>query len=343
MLSMPWQYLQTLSWRDLETASPPATAISSLITIAIAAVIYTLFRWWRGRSAKKDGFVERFIVFFRSADRALVRYGSWWVGTRVRRRWRRHATMLAIFIVVTAGGVLAPWPWCLWVLSFGLLNVFVVYRHWSHDEDDVKNEVSFENKDIKIQGDLSTEIIGACAFVLVYATTGFAQIQAARHGFQMPSDAGPFAFIWYALVEGVKVAPIVAYYDLFADDLHFHKLGAVAAHSISAKAAVLVFRGALDLIILAALKRFIDIARNVAEGLDLRPVIEVLDSPNPNIDKDAVAEAVGKLAAFATRDGEQQRSNSNASSRTCASTNPGLPLMSASRQRTLLSGTQARV
>jgi hypothetical protein len=38
MLSMPWYYLEALSSQDLETASPLATAISSLLTITIAAI-----------------------------------------------------------------------------------------------------------------------------------------------------------------------------------------------------------------------------------------------------------------------------------------------------------------
>ena len=42
--------------------------------------------------------------------RALVSYGSWWVGTRVPPRWLRHVVMLGIFIVVTAAGVLPRGP-----------------------------------------------------------------------------------------------------------------------------------------------------------------------------------------------------------------------------------------
>ena len=174
------------------------------------------------------------------------------------RPWPRHGVTLGIFIFVAACGALFPWPWCLWVLSFGLLNVFIVFRHWSHDEDEAKSQVGPEDKQIRIDGDLSIEMAGAVAFVLVYATTAFAQIQAAQQGFQMPPDAGAFTFIRYALVEGLKVAPLVSYSDLFADNLHFHNLGTVAAASISAKWAVLVFRAALVLIVLAGLKRFID-------------------------------------------------------------------------------------
>ena len=288
-----------LFWPGLESASPIATLISSLFTVAVAAAIYALFRWWRGRSAKKSRVLEALVAFLRSVDGALVRYGSWWVGTHVSRSWPRRGVTFGIFIFVAACGALFPWPWCLWVLSFGLLNVFIVFRHWSHDEDEAKSHIGPEDKQIRIDGDLSIEMAGASAFVLVYATTAFAQIQAARQGFQMPPDAGAFTFIRYALVEGLKVAPLVTYYDLFADNLHFRQLGAVTAASISAKSAVLAFRAALDLIILAGLKRCIDIARRAAEGLDLRPILAVLS--DLDADQAAVELAVGKLTAFATR------------------------------------------
>src|ERR1700689_3185980 len=281
-----------LLWPGIESASPVATLISSLFTVAVAAALYALFRWWRERSEDNSKVVEALITFLRGADRAVVGYGSRWVGTHVSRPWLRRGTTLSIFLAVAACGALLPWPWCLWALSFGLLNVFIVFRHWSHDEDEAKGRVGPEEKQIRIDGDLSIEMAGACAFVLVYATTAFAQIQAARQGFPIPPDAGPFTFIRYALVEALKVAPLVTYYDLFAGDFG---LDDVTAASISSKAAVLVFRATLGLIILAGLKRFIDMARRVAEGIDLRPILAILN--DPGADQAAVQQAVGKLPA----------------------------------------------
>jgi tetratricopeptide (TPR) repeat protein len=281
---------------DLGSASPAATLISSFFTVAVAAGLYALVRRWRGRSEKKNRLIAGLVAFFRSVDRALGRYGSWWVGTRIARPWPRHGLTLGIFILVAACGALFPWPWCLWVLSFGLLNVFIVWRHWSHDEDEAKSQVSPQDKQIRIDGELSAEMAGAGAFVLVYATTAFAQIQAARQGFQMPPDAGPFTFIRYALVEGLKAAPLVTYYDLFAGDL---RLDSVAAVLSSAKLAVLLFRATLVLIILAGLKHFIDMVRRVTEELDLRPILAVLN--DPDADQAAVQQAVGKLTTSAIR------------------------------------------
>src|SRR5580700_1615322 len=220
-----------LLWPGIESASPVATLVSSLFTVAVAAALYALFRWWRERSEKNSRVAEALIAILRGSDRTVVGYGSWWVGTHVSRPWLRRGTTLSIFLAVAACGALLPWPWCLWALSFGLLNVFIVFRHWSHDEDEAKGQVGPEEKQIRIDGDLPIEMAGACAFVLVYATTAFAQIEAARQGFQMPPDAGAFTFLRYALVEGLKVAPLVTYYDLFADNLHFHQLGGVTAAS----------------------------------------------------------------------------------------------------------------
>lgn len=286
-----------LFWPDLESVSPVATLISSLFTAAIAGGLYALFRRWRGRSERFSRSLEALIAFLRSTDRALVRYGSWWVGTRVSSPWPRRGTTLGVFIFIAVCGALLPWPWCLWALSLGLLNVFIVFRHWSHDEKETKSRIGPDDKQIRIDDDLSAEMTGAFAFVLVYATTSFAQIQAARQGFQMPPDAGAFTFLRYALVEGLKLAPLVPYSDLFADSLQ--ELGAGAAASFSAKSAVLAFRAALVLIILAALKRFIDSARHAAERVVLRPILAVSD--NPDADQTAVQQAVGKLATLATR------------------------------------------
>jgi len=278
---------------DLGTASPVATLISSLSTVAVAAGLYMLLRRWRRRSDKNGRLIENLVAFFRSADRGLVRSGSWWVGTRVARPWPRHGVTLGIFILVAACGALLPWPWCLWVLSFGLLNAFIVFRHWARDKNETEGQVGTEDKQIKIDGDLSIEMASAVAFVLVYATTAFAQIQAARQGFEMAPDADAFTFVRYALVEGLKVAPLVAYSDLFAGDFP------VTPASVSAKLAVLLFRAALVLIILAALKRCIDIARRVAEEADLRPILAVLD--DPDADQTAVQQAVDRLTNLATQ------------------------------------------
>jgi len=82
----------------------------------------------------------------------------------------------------------------------------------------------------------------------------------------------------YTIVELFKVGAIVQYSDTFADYLPFLKLPELLSPSLQTKFALLVFRATLDLIILTVLKRLLDIARRVAEGLDLRPINETIAS-----------------------------------------------------------------
>jgi tetratricopeptide (TPR) repeat protein len=289
--------MSSFTWPDLGTASPLATLISSLLTVAFLAVIYAFVQWLRVRGERKNRFFEGALAKPQAVDWALVHYGSWFVGTRVPWRWPRHLLTLCVFSGIALAGAMLSWQWCLWALSVGLFAVFVVFRHWSQDEDEAERNARPEDKQIRIQGNLTTEMIGACAFVLVYSPTAFAQMQAAGYGFHIPADAGSFTFVRYALIETLKVGAIVNYYDLFADKLHFGKLGTVTHPSAAAKWAVLTFRGMLDFIILAFLKRLVDIARRVAEGLDLRPINEALEDDNVERQKWAVTH----LAEFALR------------------------------------------
>ena len=142
----------------------------------------------------------------------------------------------------------------------------------------VLREVRPEEKEIKIKGDLTFELVIACAFLLVYAPVAFAAMQAAGYGFEVKPEARPFAFVIYTLVEMLKASPLVDYYDLFAEKLQLDKIGNISHPSPPAKWAVLTFRATLTLVILAALSRLRDIARRVAEGLDLRPIEDMLHS-----------------------------------------------------------------
>jgi hypothetical protein len=232
----------------------------------------------RGRSGSEPRGFKRFVDGIRSLDRNLVKYGSWIVGTRYRTTWRRVLVFLAFFGGVAIGGATLPWPWCLWILSLGLFAVFIVFRDWSTIENAVEYDVSSGAASTKIDIDrnINPEMLGACAFVFVFAPVAFAQIQMAGFGFELETGAGPFAFVRYTMVELLKIGPLVQYYDVFAERLQFETLVAVSHPTMAAKAALLVFRGTVDLIILAALKRFVDIAQRVAAGLDLRPHVDAL-------------------------------------------------------------------
>jgi len=157
-------------------------------------------------------------------------------------------------------------------IAVGVLMIFVVFRHWSRDEDEVLSEVPFEEKDIKIRGNLAVEVIVACSFLLVFAPIAFSQLQVNGYGFQLSRDAGPHTFVIHTLIETLKSGSLVDYYDLFAEELHFEKIGRAKDPTVQAKWAMLGYRISLSLLILAALKRLLDIARRKAEGLDLRHV-----------------------------------------------------------------------
>jgi hypothetical protein len=161
-----------------------------------------------------------------------------------------------------------------------LFGVLVVFRQWSHDEDDEEYHIRAVKREV-IRGTRNFELVVACASVLIYAPVVFAQLQNSGLGFDVDPKAGPFAFEGFTLIEVLKIAPLVQYYDVYADILNFQKLGTVANPSFAAKFAVIAFRVTSDLIILAAIKRFFDIARRAAVGLDLRPAEEKLESANP--------------------------------------------------------------
>src|SRR6202521_2587624 len=168
-------------WPNLASSSPLATLFSSLIILPTLAVIYAIAQRLRRLGGKQNRAVERLIRALCAFDRTLVRTGSWIVGSRVAQPWLRRLVMLLVFAGIALAGASAPWPWCLWVLALGLISVFVVFRHWSHRRSEVGQQLRNEDKEICISGDLSTEMIGACAFVFIYAPIAFAQMQAAGY------------------------------------------------------------------------------------------------------------------------------------------------------------------
>src|SRR5262249_35104057 len=109
------------------------------------------------------------------------------------------------------------------------------------------------------------------------------------------SEAGPFTFLIYTLLETLKAAVLVDYYDLYADQLGFEKIGQVKNPSTYAKAAIFAYRLSLNLLILATLKRLLDIARRRAEGRDLRHIEDMLHEQGIDTQKQAVA----RLETFA--------------------------------------------
>lgn len=284
---------------DLSSPTPLTSALSSLALIGVLALIYGLFSALkRDKNANsRGGIFERVISGARRLDRTLVHGFSWITGTRFRKKYVRIPILLLYFLGLVVASVFLSWPYGMAFVGFGVFSIFVVFRHWSRDEDEAIASIPFERKDIKIDGTLGTEVLVAVAFLFVFTPVAFAQLQEHGIGFTLDQDAGPFTFLIYTLIETIKAGSLVDYYDLYADRIGFEKIGAPADPSTWAKATIMGYRLSLNLLVLAALKRLFDIAKRRAEGADLRAAAEALRQS----DKDKQSEAVVNLRDFALR------------------------------------------
>jgi hypothetical protein len=253
---------------EAELASPVGSLWTSLVLVLIVTaigvlVVFIFGSWIRDISSA-------IIESLKAIDNFLVKNLSWVVGTHWFNQRLRIFVVLAFFFSVALAGTFLRWPYCLAVLAFGLFGVFVVFRHWSHNEDAVEYQLRPEEKDVAIEGNLNIELIIACAFVFVYAPIGFAQMHAQDGSFLIESESEPYAFVKYMLVELTRVVP---YHELFP----FLPKGEPDP-PLEVKSAIFAFQTTLFVIVLTALKRFFDIAQRVAFGLDLRPAIQELES-----------------------------------------------------------------
>jgi tetratricopeptide (TPR) repeat protein len=271
--------------------TPLASLVSGLLMLALLAAVYTALDRFRGRrNPGRHSIGDSVIDGLRTLDRAFVQVGSWLVGTRIADPALRPTVVVGVFSGFALAGALAPWPWGLVAIAAGVVGILIVFRHWSRDEDEVFAETPFDQKDIRIKGDLSAEVMLACGFVLVFAPVAFSHLQAHGYGFELAPDAGPFTFLVYSLVELFKAAVLLEHYDLFGDRIGYDEITGVTNPSDDAKWAVLAYRLALILLTLAAFKRLLDIARRRAEGLDLRHIEESLHDSDPVVQQEAVAD-----------------------------------------------------
>jgi tetratricopeptide (TPR) repeat protein len=282
---------------DLSSPTPLTSALSSLALIGVLALIYGLFSALKRdkNTNSRGGIFERVISGARRLDRTLVHGFSWITGTRFRKKYVRIPILLFYFLGLVVASVFLRWPYGMAFVGFGVFSIFVVFRHWSRDEDEAIASIPFERKDIKIDGTLGTEVLVAVAFLFVFTPVAFAQLQEHGIGFTLDQDAGPFTFLIYTLIETIKAGSLVDYYDLYADRIGFEKIAAPADPSTWAKATIMGYRLSLNLLVLAALKRLFDIAKRRAEGADLRAAAEALRQS----DKDKQSEAVVNLRDFA--------------------------------------------
>lgn len=281
---------------ELRLPTPLGTLMASLIVfggiMALVAVAGVLWRMVPTSPGAGPG--TRFLLRVRAMDRAVVRAGSLVTGTNLRQPWQRVPRLLLTFALVTAGGIALPFPSAMLALTLGLLAILLVFRHWSRDETEraaiPAGSAEPPRLTVPIEGDLTIEMALACGYLLVVVPLAFARLHAAELGFELTPGAGPFAFVFYMIIELLKLGTVVDYYDLFADQIAFGQLAQAHHPSEVAKYVTLGFRAVFDLIILTALKRMFEIAGRITRGLDLRQLREALESEAEDDDLPAIAQ-----------------------------------------------------
>jgi hypothetical protein len=285
----------------LDAASPVASfaySATPILVIAVLVSIYTWIRRWRradpsirkpSRISKTPGGLKGTIERLRDIDRALVWWVSWVVGSHWHRSWLRKVHIPLFFLIMAIGGTVAPWPFCILVLIAGLFGVLIVFRQWSNKETDDEYGAKCHDKKLAISGKLTIEVVIACASVFILAPIAFAQIRLSNNGFVVDPPVHPYSFVLFTAIEMLRIGPIIRYDDIFSPfDPN------VRVDTGVAKAALLTFRFSIDLIIIAVVKRSLDILQRVAAGLDLRPFEEDLREGS---DADRIA-AIRKLEEF---------------------------------------------
>ena len=281
-------------WQEISRPSPLGSLFSSVIFVSVVGAVVAVL-WPRPDRTGKASRFEQLVMWGNESARSFLFYATYVFGTHYREPWVRKLFVVGLFGAIALLGALLRWPFCLMVISFGLFGIFVVFLHWSRVEDDRVYFIT-SKKEIAIEGDLTFEVIVACAFIFVFAPIIFAQMQVIdTSSFKVDANASGFAFPAYMLIEVLKVAPLVQYYDLYADVLNFQTLGSVRDPTFDARLAIIAFRGSADLIILGVLKRILDSAKRVSAGLDLNPYVMRLSSENENVR----IRAARKLGEFA--------------------------------------------
>ncbi len=279
--------LAAIADRGLQAWLPGIATLA--IAVSIAVVLAAL---WRGPLRPARNVLLKAV---HAIDHALVTQGSWIVGTRVRRRGARWATVIFVLTAVGTLGAFLPGVFGFAALFLGLIAILIVYRHWSWDEDEVAAEVPEDEKRVPITGTLRNEVLTAVAFLFFYYPIAFAKLQADGGAFTLVPGSGLAALSVFTLLEFVKAVPFVDYYEIFGPNLRFDEIAAVGEPTITGKVLTLALRASFDLVLVAAILRLPEIARLAQEGRDLRPIDEALSGE----DEDKQMKAIDAACAFA--------------------------------------------
>jgi tetratricopeptide (TPR) repeat protein len=269
-----------LNWLNQIPSSPLGVLVSSVISVAALAIVlmilFFVFQFLRSIHPIKSVIAWTFRL-----ERAFVHGGSFLIGARIPSPWSRRLYMFVFFSCVAVGGVISNWPLCLAILFFGFLCVYFVFRHWWKIEDDVEYYVGSQ----PIRRNLNVEMVAACGCLLVFAPVALVQIREANLGINF--DGNAFAFIGFTIVETFRNGLILQL--PFVPHITTPRLTGVAGVTVS------IFRLSTDVIVLASLKRLLDIAKRAGLGLDVQPQIEQLETGNVQ----KCQQAIERLVAFA--------------------------------------------
>lgn len=282
---------------DIVSPSPLGTLVASAVIVAALALPVSIL-WPRPDISGRRSILRRVVYWLDSGDRYFIWCATYVFGTHYQNTTLRRFWVLGMLGIMAITSALLRWPFFLVPTSIGLLGIFVTFRHWSHIEGDKTfyNSKPKHPIDIGESTNINVEVAIACCFILIFAPVVFAQLQVADpHSFSLKGHPSALAFEGFMLVEVLKIAPIVQYYDVYADILNFERLGTVTDPSFQAKFAVIAFRVTADLVVLGGLKGFLDIARRVSAGLDVSPWIAKLT----DLDEQTRIKSVQKLGSFA--------------------------------------------
>lgn len=277
---------------DFSSPTPFVSMLSALVVLGLFTallLIASFFSRRRKLQESEGNALSALLAGLGTVDRTIVHGTSWVTGTRHNRHWMRVLHVSLFFLSMSALGALLPWPWGFMPIISGLIGMFGVFRHYSRHEDELVFEVPSQSRFINIDGHLHREVIIAVSFLFVFAPIAFAQLQQHGFGFDVAPDAGPFTFVIYTAIETLKSGSLVDYYDLYAERVGFVQIAAVDNPSPWAKYAIIVYRISLNLVVLATIKRLIDIASRRSRGLDMRRIENQLLSTEDSTRENAIA------------------------------------------------------
>jgi tetratricopeptide (TPR) repeat protein len=263
------------SWLDDIHPAPLGVLVSSVVCVAIFAVAVAIL-FFAFQFLRKLPPIQSIVTWIFGVDRTIVHVGSLLVGARISHPLLRRAFMFLAFSGLAVGGAIAEARLALGFLFLGLMCAYFVFRHWWKIEDDV----AFDRGAQPIRRNLNVEMVAACACILIFAPVAFAQIRDANLGINF--DGSGFAFFGFTISEIFRNGAIL--------QLPFVPHIAAPRPTGIGILAVAIFRLSADVIIIASLKRLLDIAKRAALGLDLQPQIDKLETGELQKCEEAVAQ-----------------------------------------------------